>query len=79
MADTRGKSIRRLRKAANISLVQLAIHVNLSFPYIAKIERGERPLTEKLYLRLRLALVELAEKHLQAASKPVQLKLGADE
>ena len=68
MANRRGQSIRRLRKAANISLQELAKQVGFSFPYIAKIERGERPITDKLYLQLRLALVELAEKHLEAAS-----------
>lgn len=65
-----GKSIRRLREAAGISLTDLAAKVGLeNHSYLSRAERGEVPMTNALYLKCRAGLITLAEQCLEAVSE----------
>ena len=70
MTDTRGSEIRRLRKAANISISALADEVGLdNHSYLSRIERGDVPFPNALYQQCRGALVTLCKRALEAVSK----------
>lgn len=50
------RDIRKIRRAAKLTQKQLALEVGCSQPYLSQVERGRRPVSEKIALRLEVIL-----------------------
>ena len=50
------RDIRTLRRAARLTQKQLALEVDCSQPYLSQVERGRRPISRKIALRLEVIL-----------------------
>ena len=71
MSNSRGAEIRRLRKAAGISLTALANHPTVGLEthaFLSRAERDEVHMPEALYYKCRAALYDIAAEKLEAVS-----------